>query len=41
MEILKEDVYITPKIELVKLLDSDVITTSNPIEDNLGDTWQS
>lgn len=41
MEILKEDVYITPKIELVNLLDSDVITTSNPIEDNLGDTWQS
>ena len=41
MEILKEDVYMTPKIEVINLSNLDVITTSNPIEDNLGDTWQS
>lgn len=42
MEMLKEDAYITPRIEIIELLNSDVITTSNPIEDSLpDDTWQS
>ena len=41
MEMFKEDVYITPKIEIVNLCKSDVITTSSAIEDNLpDDTWQ-
>lgn len=40
MEKLKEDVYVTPEIEIINLLSSDVIATSGEIEDNMGDTWQ-
>lgn len=42
MKILKEDVYITPKIEVINLSNLDVIATSGQIGDNLGDdNWQS
>lgn len=42
MEILKEDVYMTPKIEVINLSNLDVITTSGEIEENLGDdNWQT
>lgn len=42
MEILKEDVYMTPKIEIINLSNLDVITTSSGIVDNMGDdNWQS
>lgn len=42
MEILKENVYIAPQVEIINLYEADVITTSGGIEDSLpDDTWQS
>ncbi len=42
MEKLKEDIYLTPEIEVINIYNTDVIATSGGIEDNLGDdNWQS
>ncbi len=42
MEKLKDGIYVVPEIKIINFMDSDIIATSNAIEENLSDgTWQS
>ena len=41
MATYEKDVYLSPNVEIVNVLKSDIIVTSNVIDDNLpDDTWQ-
>ena len=41
MEKLKDGVYVVPEIKIIDFLNSDIITASNDIEENLSDgNWQ-
>ena len=39
MEILVKKPYITPELELTLFATEDVITTSNPTDNDVGDNW--